>query len=209
MKILKINKSIDINLLKDGLSNYEFGDFDLGRNHKVLDTEKVVLAKFRIGTDSKLAKHNINHINDDLCIDEESIEYIIEHYYDTDNITENLMPGLFYKYFLSYGIEYSTKMVNGKVVREVKQSEYLDKAVTEYYISIWPDIWNETSESYLELVLEPVSSFAGKLIFDYETINNYIPDFLNRLIELGYVEVKENGHEIDSELQGIIDYING
>jgi len=205
MKVLKIINPIHLNTLKEGLTNYEFGDFE-SELKTILGFEKIVIAKIKLDVDSRLTQYNINLINDSLVGDEESIDYILDNYFEVDE--EKGMPGLNYKHFLSYGLEYSTKMEDGHVVRKVKKSEELDKAVTEYYITIWPDINVDNSDDLI-IVLEPVASYAGKLIFDYETISNYIPDFTNKLIELGYAKVIEDGYEIDEELQSIIDYING
>ncbi len=205
MKVLKVYNSIYINILKEGLLNYEFGDFE-SEFSKVLGIEKIVFAKFKIDVNSRLAQYNINLINDSLVKDEESIDYVLDNYFETN--PDKYIPGLNYKKYLSYGLEYGTKMEDGYIVREVKQSEELDKAITEYYITIWPDINIPNSEDLI-IVLEPVATSAGKLIFDYETISNYIPDFVNKLIELGYAKVIEDGYEIDEELKNIIDYING
>lgn len=203
MKILKINKSIDIDTLKDDLSNYEFydGNFKIPHN-TVRGIEKIILAKFKIDINSRLAQYNIKIINESLTKDEESIEYILKHFFNRS--LELLCPGLSYKHYLSYGLEYNTKMVNGKVVRKVKKSENLNKAISEYYISIWPDLFINTLEPVFAIVLEPVAEYAGKLIFDYETINSYIPDFVKKLVELEYADVAEDGYEIDEELRSII-----
>jgi hypothetical protein len=208
LKIIKFNTTVDINLLKEGLTNYEFYEEELKIPHNtVRGIKKVILAKYKIDINSRLAKHNINLINKSLIEDEENIDYILKHYFD--NSLELSCPGLNYKHYLSYGLEYNTKMVDGKVIRKVKWSKDLEKAVTEYYISIWPDLFTNSIEPVFALVLEPVASYAGKLIFDYETINNYIPDFANRLLELRFAEVDDNGYEIDEELKSIIDNING
>ena len=59
MKIIKFNTTVDINLLKEGLSNYEFYEEVLKIPHNtVRGIEKVILAKYKIDINEYLRVRN-------------------------------------------------------------------------------------------------------------------------------------------------------
>ncbi len=173
MKILKTtNKEFNKKTVKNLFNYTDFNDGDK------------VIAEAIIPFESNLAKKNVDFINKNLIIDEDTINYLIES--NLDELDEQ--PVITYPEYLSMGIEYVTKIKDGKIYREVLVNDALKRLVTSFDVTIGP-VDMETDDEQITLV--PWSMFGGEPVFDYETIYSVIPNVVKVLLDNGYAEIVE------------------
>ena len=147
--------------------------------------DKTALMEINIPFESELAVKSVNKINETLSNDDEIINYLIESNFD--ELDEIVWPS--YKEYLDYGIEYITKLIDGKIQREAIVNEKLKDVSTKYTVAINDILFGDASGE--QIILSPWYPLGAFAVFDYETINTYAPDVVNKLIDNGYVTIEE------------------
>ena len=181
MKILKRTKKV----LTNEEVNKLFGEPDYSDDNGLI-------AEPTIAFESEMAQNNIKYINKNLSTDDDRIKYLIENNYDElDEI-----PVITAYEYLNSGIEYVTRIKDGKISREVIINDALKTAVTEYMVVAAP--MDFEYEDY-QITICPLDVICGEIVCDYESINSVIPDIVKTLLDNGYVTIEdyEEGDDAD------------
>ena len=148
-------------------------------------TDDCIIVRFKIPFESELAKENIERINENLSNDDKIIDDLIESNFDDYAV----VPYMVYREYLKDGLEYNTKLENGKIKRTVIVNDALIEATTDYYISINDIVMSEVEgEQFVLCPSNPLTSYG---FWDYESINKYAPDIVKKLLDNGYAVIDE------------------
>ena len=158
---------------EDVESLFGFKDFNENDN---------VLAEIQIPFESKIAQANVEYINKNMSQDDETIDYLIEN--NQEDLDE--FPVIMYREYLSLGIEYYTKVKDGKICREAVYNDALKEVTTKYDVAIGPVDMESDDEQIALCQWYPAAALD---IWDYESINEVAPNIFKTLLDNGYVEI--------------------
>lgn len=133
---------------------------------------------------SRIAQENIAYINECLNSDEE----IIDEYLSFNVSEDDIMPVPCYREYLSLGLQYIVKVVDGKISKEVILDDRLKLVVTNCILEF--EIIDDEDDSYY-LVLYPCHPLIGKSRVEYKELLEACSDVVNVLIDNNLVQVVE------------------
>ncbi len=165
MKILK--RTIKQFIAEDVESLFGYKDFTDNND---------IIAEIQVPFESDIAQDNVKYINKNMSNDDETIDYLIDNQEDLDEI-----PVIMYREYLALGIEYYTRIKDGKICREAAINDALKDITTRYDVAIESE----------QIVLRPWNLSAELSVWNYETINEAIPKIVKALLDNGYVTIED------------------
>ena len=171
-------------ILKRTTKQFNKEDVERLFGYKDFKEDDNIIAEIQVPFESKIAQDNIKYINKNLSNDDETIDYLIEN--NQDDLDE--FPVMMYREYLALGIEYYTKVKDGKISREAAINDALKEGVTRYDVALGP-VDMETDDE--QIALCPWNPSAQLVIWDYETINGAIPNIIKALLDNGYVTIED------------------